>query len=45
MRSDTVLGAVFSNYELSDHTAKHRELSELQGQDSNGCPLSTARER
>jgi hypothetical protein len=25
-------GAVFPDYELSDHTAKHRKLSELQGQ-------------
>jgi peroxiredoxin len=32
MRSDIVPGAVFPDYELSDHTAKHRKLSELQGQ-------------
>ena len=32
MRSDIVLGAVFPDYELSDHTAKRRKLSELQGQ-------------
>src|SRR5271163_3043118 len=32
MRSDTVPGAIFPNYELPDHTAKHRKLSELQGQ-------------
>jgi peroxiredoxin len=31
MRSDIVPGAVFSDYELSDHTGKHRKLSELQG--------------
>ena len=31
MRSDMVPGAVFPDYELSDHTAKHRKLSELQG--------------
>src|ERR1700675_2483303 len=31
MRSDIVRGAVFPDYELSDHTAKHRKLSELQG--------------
>jgi hypothetical protein len=30
MRSDVVRGAVFPNYELSDHTAKYRNLSELQ---------------
>ena len=30
MRSDMVPGAVFPDYELSDHTAKHRKLSELQ---------------
>ena len=33
MRSDMVPGAIFPDYELSDHTAKHRRLSELQGQD------------
>jgi peroxiredoxin len=33
MRSDVVPGAVFPDYELSDHTAKHRKLSELQGRD------------
>jgi hypothetical protein len=32
MRSDMVPGAAFPDYELSDHTAKHRKLSELQGQ-------------
>jgi peroxiredoxin len=31
MRSDMVPGAIFPDYELSDHTAKHRKLSELQG--------------
>jgi peroxiredoxin len=31
MRSDIVPGAVFPDYELSDHTAKRRKLSELQG--------------
>jgi hypothetical protein len=30
MRSDMVRDAVFPNYELSDRTAKHRKLSELQ---------------
>ena len=33
MRSDIVPGSVFPDYELSDHTAKRRKLSELQGQD------------
>ena len=32
MRPDIVPGAVFPDYELSDHTAKHWRLSELQGQ-------------
>jgi peroxiredoxin len=31
MRSDIVPGAIFPDYELSDHTGKHRKLSELQG--------------
>ena len=31
MRSDVVPGTIFPDYELSDHTAKRRELSELQG--------------
>ncbi len=33
MRADIVPGAVFPDYELSDHTAKRRKLSELQGPD------------
>lgn len=33
MRSDIVPGAVFPDYELSDHTGKRRKLSELQQQD------------
>jgi peroxiredoxin len=33
MRSDIVPGATFPNYELTDHTAKRRKLSELQGTD------------
>src|ERR1700751_5129467 len=33
MRADIVAGAVFPDYELSDHTGKHRKLSELQGHD------------
>jgi peroxiredoxin len=32
MRSDIVPGAIFPDYELSDHTGKRRKLSELQGQ-------------
>src|SRR5260221_601317 len=32
MRPDMVPGARFPDYELSDHTARHRKLSELQGQ-------------
>src|SRR5580692_12393508 len=31
MRSDIVPGALFPDYELTDHTAKRRKLSELQG--------------
>ena len=33
MRPDIIPGAVFPDYELSDHRAKHRRLSELQGGD------------
>ncbi|MFZ3215117.1 MAG: redoxin domain-containing protein [Candidatus Acidiferrales bacterium] len=33
MRADIVPGAVFPDYELSDHTGKRRKLSELQGPD------------
>jgi peroxiredoxin len=32
VRSDIVPGAVFPDYELSDHAAKRRKLSELQAQ-------------
>jgi len=32
MRLDIVPGAIFPDYELSDHTAKRRRLSELQEQ-------------
>src|SRR5499433_2902224 len=31
MRADIIPGAIFPDYELSDHTGKHRNLSELQG--------------
>jgi hypothetical protein len=40
MRSDILPGAIFPDYELSDHTAKHRKLSELQGQDPMVLVLS-----
>src|SRR6202163_4905220 len=33
MREDIVAGAVFPDYELTDHTGKRRKLSELQGPD------------
>jgi hypothetical protein len=29
MRVDIVAGAVFPDYELTDHTGKHRKLSDL----------------
>ena len=32
MRHDIVPGAIFPDYELSDHTAERRKLSELQEQ-------------
>jgi peroxiredoxin len=33
MRNDIVAGAHFPDYELTDHTATQRKLSELQGTD------------
>ena len=33
MRADLVPGALFPDYELSDHAGKHRKLSELQALD------------
>ena len=33
MRPDMMPGVTFPDYELSDHTGKHRKLSELQGGD------------
>jgi peroxiredoxin len=33
LRSDIVPGAVFPDYELTDHAAKRRKLSDLQGSD------------
>ena len=32
MKPEMIPGAAFPDYELSDHTGKHRKLSELQGQ-------------
>src|SRR5258708_32075594 len=40
MRADIVAGAVFPNYELSDHTGAHRKLSDLQGPDPTILVLS-----
>jgi len=40
MRADIVPGAVFPDYELPDHTGKHRTLSELQGGDPMVLMLS-----
>src|SRR6202140_4935048 len=40
MRSDIVPGAIFPDYELSDHTAKRRKLSDLQGQHPTDARLS-----
>ncbi len=36
MRSDIVPGGIFPDYELSDHTARHWKLSDLQGQHNSG---------
>ena len=40
MRDDIIPGAVFPDYELSDHTGKRRKLSELQGSDPMVVMLS-----
>jgi peroxiredoxin len=40
MRADIVAGAKFPDYELSDHTGKHRRLSELQRDDPMVLVLS-----
>ena len=40
MREDIVPGAVFPDYELTDHTTKRRKLSELQGGDPMVLVLS-----
>ena len=39
MRADMIPGAAFPDYELSDHTAKHRKLSELQEQQPTWAQL------
>jgi peroxiredoxin len=40
MRNDMVPGAIFPDCELSDHTAKRRKLSDLQGRDPMVLVLS-----
>jgi peroxiredoxin len=40
VRSDIAPGVSFPDYELSDHTGKHRKLSELQGSDPMVLMLS-----
>jgi peroxiredoxin len=40
MRADIVPGAAFPDYELPDHTGKHRKLSELQDRDPMVVVLS-----
>jgi hypothetical protein len=40
MRADIRPGSVFPDYELSDHTATRRKLSDLQGQHPMGLVLS-----
>jgi peroxiredoxin len=40
MRADIVPGAVFPNYELTDHAAKRRSLADLQGPDPMVLVLS-----
>ena len=36
MRADMIPGAIFPDFELTDHTAKRRKLSDLQGKFYNG---------
>jgi len=38
MQGDIVPGVTFPDHELSDHTGKHRKLSELQGHNSTRPP-------
>src|SRR5258707_15892005 len=40
MRADIVVGAVFPDYELTDHGGKRRTLSDLQGSDPMVLVLS-----
>jgi len=40
MRADIIPGAVFPDYELTDHAAKRRKLSDLQGADPMVVVLS-----
>ncbi len=40
MREDIISGAIFPDYELTDHNTKRRKLSELQGQDPMVLVLS-----
>ena len=40
MRADIVPGAIFPDYELSDHRGKRRKLSQLQGEDPMVVVLS-----
>ena len=40
MRANIVAGAVFPDYALTDHTGKHRKLSDLQGPDPKILVLS-----
>lgn len=40
MRSDIVPGAIFPDYELTDHTAKRRKLADLQVLDPMVLALS-----
>jgi hypothetical protein len=40
MRAGIVAGAVFPEYELSDHTGKHRKRSDLEGPDPMMLVLS-----
>ena len=43
MRANIVAGAVFPDYELTDHTGKRRKLSDLQGADPMILVLSRGR--
>jgi peroxiredoxin len=44
MRADIVAGAVFPDYELTDHTGERHKLSELQGPDPMILVLSRGSE-